>query len=109
MLKFIAFHLFSYDNYFNNDCYLACREYGVKNAIRRIKSLPDLQKQYCLKVDISNYLNSIDVNKLLPMPSFVQKDEDELFAFFQRLLQCEQVLENGELVAEKHGAVAGTK
>lgn len=107
-LKFIAFHLFQYDEYFNNNCYAFRREFGVKNAIRRIRSLPDLRRQYCLKADISNYFNSIDVDKLLARLSFVKEDDETLYRLFQRLLQRGQVFENGKLVEERHGAMAGT-
>lgn len=107
MLKFIAFHLFQYDEYFNNNCYAFRREFGVKNAIRRIRSLPDLREQYCLKADISNYFNSIDVDKLLVRLSFVREDDETLYRLFQRLLKRKQVIENGKLVEEAHGAMAG--
>lgn len=108
MFKFIAFHLYQYDGYFNNNCYAFRREFGVKNAIRRIRSLPDLRRQYCLKADISNYFNSIDVDKLLARLSFVKEDDETLYRLFQRLLTRGQVIEDGKLVEERHGAMAGT-
>lgn len=108
MLKFIAFHLYQYDEYFNNNCYAFRREFGVKNAIRRIRNLPDLRRQYCLKADISNYFNSIDVEKLLAGLSFVKEDDEILYGLFQRLLQRKKVFEDGKLVEERHGAMAGT-
>lgn len=108
MLKFIAFQLFQYDGYFYNNCYAFRREFGVKDAIRRIRSLPDLQEHYCLKVDISNYFNSIDVDRLLDRLSFVQREDEALYDLFERLLGRQQVMENGRLISESHGAMAGT-
>lgn len=107
MLKFIAFHLFCYDDYFYNNCYAFRRKFGVQNAIRRIRNLPDLEKQYCLKVDISNYFNSINVERLLKQLTFVRKDDEALYGLFKRILQREQVMENGKLIVESHGAMAG--
>ena len=108
MLKFIAFHLFYYDDYFNNNCYAFRRKFGVQNAIRRIRNLPDLEKQYCLKVDISNYFNSINVDRLLEKLTFVRREDEALYGIFKRILQREHVMENGRLVSEPHGAMAGT-
>lgn len=107
MLKFIAFQLFQYDGYFYNNCYAFRREFGVKDAIRRIRSLPDLQEHYCLKVDISDYFNSINVDRLLEQLSFVRKEDRALYDLFERLLGRQQVMENGKLVSENHGAMAG--
>lgn len=108
LLKFIAFHLFHYDYYFNNNCYAFRREYGVKDALLRIRSLPDLQEQFCLKVDITNYFNSIDVDRLLEKLLFVREVDETLYGLFERLLQRKQVMVNGRLVSENHGAMAGT-
>lgn len=107
LLKFIAFQLFQYDGYFYNNCYAFRRKFGVKDAIRRIRSMPGLQEHYCLKVDISNYFNSIDVDRLLDRLSFVQKEDETLYDLFERLLGRQQVMENGMLVSENHGAMAG--
>lgn len=107
-LKFIAFRLFCFDGYFCDNCYAFRREFGVRDAIRRIRSLPELGKMYCLKVDISNYFNSICVEKLLDKLSFVRETDEALYKLFERILSREQVIENGKMVAERHGAMAGT-
>lgn len=107
-LKFIAFQIFCFDSYFCDNCYAFRREFGVRDAIRRIRSLPELGKMYCLKVDISNYFNSICVEKLLDKLSFVREKDEALYKLFERILSREQVIENGKVVAERHGAMAGT-
>lgn len=107
LLKFIAFHLFQYDYHFDNNCYAFRREHGVKDALLRIRNLPDLQEQFCLKVDISNYFNSIDVERLLAQLSFVREEDEALYGLFERLLRRKQVMVNGRLVSENHGAMAG--
>lgn len=107
-LKFIAFRLFCYDSCFCDNCYAFRRKFGVKEAIRRIRSLPELGEMYCLKVDISNYFNSICVEKLLDKLSFVRETDEALYGLFERILSREQVIENGKVVKERHGAMAGT-
>ncbi len=107
-LKFIAFHLFRFDSFFCDNCYAFRREFGVWDAMRRIRSMPTLQDKYCLKVDISNYFNSIDIDILLDKLSFLKDYDMPLFLLFERILRENQVLENGKVVTEAHGAMAGT-
>lgn len=107
-LKFVAFQLFRYDGAFADNCYAFRRSLGVRDAIRRIRKEPDLQKKYCLKVDISNYFNSIDVEILLQKLSFIRETDLPLYQLFERILREERVCENGRFVKEAHGAMAGT-
>ena len=65
LLKLLTYLLFRYDHLFARNCYAFRRHYGVKDALRRIRHTKDIHKKYCLKVDISNYFNSIDLPLLL--------------------------------------------
>lgn len=107
-LKFIAFQLFCYDDFFADNCYAFRRNYSVRDAVCRLRRVPDLQNLYCLKVDISNYFNSIDVEILLSKLSFIRDTDLPLYQLFERILREERVYENGNLICEKHGAMAGT-
>ncbi len=107
-LKFIAFQLFRYDNFFCKNCYAFRRSYGVKQAILHLRGFPHLQNKYCLKVDISNYFNSIDVDILLQKLDFLQERDAFVYNLFERILKEDRVLENGYIIREKHGAMAGT-
>lgn len=106
-LKFAAFCLYSYDGHFNDNCYAFRRKFGVREAIRRIRQIPDLGGKYCLKADISDYFNSISVGKLLEKLVFVREEDPKLYALFERILGREEVWEDGRLAAERHGAMAG--
>lgn len=108
MLKFIAFHLFDFDSYFCDNCYAFRRQFGVKDAIRRIRQTRGLSDMYCLKVDISNYFNTIDVAILLEKLRFVEDADPTLYRLFTRILKEKHVLENDTIVTENHGAMAGT-
>ncbi len=107
-MKFIAFHLFRYDSCFASNCYAFRRSIGVNDAIRRIRRNRSLKNKYCLKVDISDYFNSIDVDILLEKLSFVQETDPLLYQLFVRILREERVLENNQIRIDKHGAMAGT-
>lgn len=112
LLKMIAYQLLSYDSMFEDNCYAFRRSYGVKNAIRRLRGVKELTKKYCLKVDITNYFNSINVPMLLKQMEFLQERDENLFFFFKRLLSQDQAIcaETGSevIVCEKRGAMAGT-
>ncbi len=107
-LKFIAFQLFDFDDYFCDNCYAFRRGFGVKDALRRIRQQAGIGGMYCLKVDISNYFNSICVEKLLEKLAFVREQDEKAYEVFERILSREQVWENGRLVQDRHGAMAGT-
>ena len=107
-LKFIAFHLFRYDSFFCNNCYAFRRSFGVMQAMHRIQHTPSLKNKYCLKVDISNYFNSIDVDILLDKLTFIEATDPCLYQLFTRILKEERVLENSQIITEQHGAMAGT-
>ncbi len=92
MLKFIAFSLYRYDSMFAHNCYAFRREYGVKDAILRIRRLPGIFHQYCLKVDIHDYFNSIHVGILLDKLSFLKKDDDKVYRLFERMLTADEAV-----------------
>lgn len=106
-LKFIAFQLFRYDEVFCSSCYAFRRGYGIRDAVRRIRSDARVGRSYCLKADISNYFNSIDVEQLLKKLSFMKENDSQLYRLFERILLESRVWQNGELVSENHGAMAG--
>ena len=108
LLKFIAFQLFRYDEFYSDNCYAFRRNYGAGDAIRRIRFAQGIGKKYCLKVDISNYFNSICVKKLLEQLSFVKENDEDLYWLFEHILLEERVTENGNIIRENHGAMAGT-
>lgn len=111
-LKMITYLLGRYDERFADNCYAFRRNYGVKDAVRRIRSLRNLDRKYCLKVDISNYFNSIDVSLLLDKLAFLQMEDRKLYDFLECLLTVDKALipeEGREIcIPEKRGAMAGT-
>lgn len=107
VLKFIAFNLYQFDYYFNYNCYAFRRHYGVKDAIIKFKGNEEYAKKYCFKVDISNYFNSIDIGILLKKLVFVREQDEELFRLFEKILREDRVYENGNIVSDSHGAMAG--
>ena len=108
LLKGIAFYLYIFDGEFSDNCYAFRRNYGVKDAIRRIKCIKGLGDKYCLKLDIHNYFNSIDVDILLEKLGFIKKSDEELYLFFEKLLMLDRAYVGNDIISEKRGAMAGT-
>lgn len=106
-LKFIAFQLSRYDSIFENNCYAFRRDFGVREAMRRIRDNRSINNNRCLKIDISNYFNSINVSALLAKLTFLKKDDPEIYDVFERILSNTIVLYNGCLTKDEHGAMAG--
>lgn len=111
LLKMISYLLFRYDGLFADNCYAFRRSYGVKDAIRRIRNTGGICQKYCLKVDISNYFNSIDVPKLLEKLVFLKEEDAKLYAFLEKLLLANQAIlqkeEENIIITENRGAMAG--
>ncbi|MDE7435393.1 MAG: reverse transcriptase/maturase family protein [Lachnospiraceae bacterium] len=106
-LKFIAWKLHRFDRYFSGNCYAFRQNYGVYQAIRRLRLDSRVPKCYCLKADISNYFNSIRVDLLLDKLTFVAEDDPLLYRIFARILLEDRVVEQGHVVTDLHGAMAG--
>lgn len=108
VLKAIAFSLYRYDDLFAANCYAFRRSYGVRDAVKRIRMTKGISGKYCLKVDIHDYFNSIEVPLLVNKLDFLREQDDKVFRLFERLLTEDKVLVKEEIVSEKRGAMAGT-
>ena len=106
ILKFITYHLSKYDYKMPDNCYSFRKVVGVKKAISTITKTPDIDNMYAYKVDIKNYFNSIDVDKLLILLNQVI-DDKEAYNFLKKLLTLDKTIIDGEVVNEKRGAMAG--
>lgn len=106
-LKFITYRLHYFDNLFFDNCYSFRRKYGVKNAMDRIKKTPHLEKKYCLKVDISNYFNSMDIDILLNKLEMFKSEDIYLYTVFSNILREDKVIFNEKIIEEQHGGMAG--
>lgn len=107
-LKFVAYQLARYDGLFSDNCYAFRRNVGVKEAMGRLLRDPRVERSWCLKVDISNYFNSIDVGLLLPKLEFLLEKDPQVYMLLRRMLNEERVLEDGREIRERHGVMAGT-
>jgi retron-type reverse transcriptase len=107
ILKFISYLLYEYDYFFMPNLYSFRKNSSVKNAIRNISNIKNIQNMYGYKVDIHNYFNSINEEILL---SNLKKDihDIKLFNLFESLLLNKNVEYYGKIIEEKKGVMAGT-
>ena len=97
-----------YDDLFAEGLYSFRPGRSAKDAVRRLICIPGMRQMHAYKVDISNYFNSVPVPRLLPMLKEALAEDPALYAFLQRLLSEEEVLDRGKLLKEQKGIMAGT-
>ena len=97
-----------YDYLFTSDLYSFRPGVSAKDAIAHITRSRDLHSLYSYKIDVSNYFNSIPVDRLCSILDSSICDDAELLAFMKALLYEEKVLYRGETVTESKGIMAGT-
>lgn len=109
VIKLMTFLLLrKYDDIFSPSLYSFRVNTGVGKAIGRILRAPGLKTSYTYKVDISNYFNSIPVEKMCEKLRVVMAGEPQLLKLFEGLLKDERVLDKGNVISEEKGVMAGT-
>ena len=62
-----------------------------------------VRESYCLKVDVSNYFNSIKVEKLLSKLVFLKEEDFFLYQLFEKMLLEERVRSGDRILLSKRG------
>ena len=108
VLKLLTYLLLrEYDHIFSDGLYSFRPGRNAQNAFRKISSIHDIDKMYSYKVDVSDYFNSIDTARLVPMLEKTIEDED-LLKFLTDLLCEKRVYFDGKIITEEKGIMAGT-
>ena len=109
VLKFMTFMLLrKYDHVFPDNLYSFRTGYGVRKAMERLLSDKKLNARYTYKVDISNYFNSINVPRMTAMLEEIMDDEPDILQLLESLLNDPYVIDNGSVISEEKGVMAGT-
>ena len=108
LLKFFAVRLHGYDDIFPNNLFSYRINRGVKRAVADILAVPDLSDRYVYKLDIHDYFNSVDVERIIPLAKDVLGDEQPRFlAFLCEFLRNPFVTEQGRRFEDRKGIMAG--
>ena len=109
LLKLFTYLLIrEYDGIFSDNLFSFRVDFGVKRAMAKILSTPGLNRKYTYKVDISNYFNSIDTARILEELKTLPGMEGQLFHMFELLLSDRRCIDNGTVIEEDKGVMAGT-
>ena len=94
VLKLLTWLLLrKYDGLFSDNLYSFRPGITAKDAVRRLRRTKDIGRMYSYKADISNYFNSVPVEKLLLMLSEALADDAALLSFLSGLLTEPRVLD----------------
>ncbi len=96
------------DGLFEDNLYSFRPGRTAKDAVRALRAVPGLGEMWAYKADVSNYFNSIPVEKLLPMLAEALGEDGRLYGFLSALLGEERALSGRETVREQKGIMAGT-
>ncbi len=108
VLKAMTFLLYRYDSQLAPNCYSFRRGLTAHDAIRHLVRTIGNRPMWAYKLDIHNYFNSITVPLLLPILSDVMADDPQLYRLFEQMLTDGRALDEGNIVYEQRGAMAGT-
>lgn len=107
LLKVLVWLMNKYDYLFCDNCYSFRKNHSIKNVCARLRSIPNLEKKYVLKVDVHNYFNSIPVERLVKKVKDAICDDSLLQTFIVNLLTQNKTYFEDKLIEEKRGAMAG--
>ena len=109
VLKLLTWLLLrKYDRLFSPNLYSFRPGRTAKDAVRALTRSPGIRDMWSYKTDISDYFNSIPVEKLLPQLTELFAGDPALLTFLRALLEEPAVLERGQPVTETKGIMAGT-
>lgn len=107
-LKLLTYLLLrEYDGVFSQNLYSFRASSGVAEAMRRVLGMKNIGEKYTYKVDISNYFNSIDAEKMLSVLRSVFSGDEQLYGFFERTLRDRRVRVGDSVTEEEKGVMAG--
>ena len=108
VLKLLSFLLERrYDDEFPANLYSFRLRRGVVRAFSDVLHTPGLGAKHTYKADISDYFNSIDVERMVALLRELLAGEDETFSLMKGLLEDPWVRDDAELVQERKGVMAG--
>lgn len=70
---------------------------GISQGVKKLIPVSVAGKWYCMKTDIHNYFNSMDVDFLLSKLQFIKEKDSLVYQLLERILREERVTEQGTL------------
>lgn len=109
ILKLLTYlTLRKYDHIYTNNLYSFRPGVCAKDAIMAICRTRDISKMYSYKIDVSDYFNSIPVDKMCAALDKTITDDEKLLSLMKTLLKEETVRDRDNIITEQKGIMAGT-
>ena len=111
VLKLLTYLLIrKYDTLFDDNLFSFRAGRSAQYAVNRILKVPGVFDKYTYKVDVSNYFNSVLVDRLIKELDHILEDDPKLLTFLKALLEEECVIDKstGREISEQKGIMAGT-
>lgn len=106
--KMMSYLLFEYDNLFADNLYSFRRNMGVKKAVTKLRSAENITQMYSFKIDVSDYFNSVNAGKLIPMLRVLLPEEKRLVDCIEKTLLNPYAMKDGKKIEIQKGIMAGT-
>ena len=107
VLKLLTWLMYKYDPFLSKFCFSFRRNLTAKDAIFSTLQIPDLNERYVLKMDISNYFNSMSTDVMVDVLEKIITDDKPLLNFLCDLLSVNKAIDNGNVIEENRGSMAG--
>ena len=107
VLKHLAFLLHKYDYLFCDNLYSFRQNTCVKDATSFLVKRTAKRELYSYKVDIHDYFNSVDADKMVLLLRERIQDDDRLIDFLEGILKEPYAKHKGEIITVKKGIMAG--
>ena len=109
LLKLLTYlTLRRYDHIYSGNLYSFRPGVCAKDAIMTICRTKNIRSMYSYKIDVSDYFNSIPVDKICTALEKAITDDDKLLSFMKKLLSEERVISGNAEIREQKGIMAGT-
>lgn len=109
LLKLLTYlTLRKYDHIYTSSLYSFRPGVCAKDAIMAIFHTKNIRNMYSYKIDVSDYFNSIPVDKMCDALDKTVTDDDKLLSFMKALLQEERVRSGEDIITGQKGIMAGT-
>ena len=111
VLKLLTHLLYKYDYKICGNCYSFRRNTTAKDAVDAVSRIKNLEQKFVLKIDVSNYFNSIPSSQLTDAIAVTIDDDPQLRDFLIGLIKEDAAYLYGggtrTLIRENRGAMAG--
>lgn len=108
VLKMLAFLMHDKDRIFADNLFSFRHDQGVRKAIASLVNRNGISEYYSYKLDIHDYFNSVEVERILWRLRKVFKDEEPTYKLIEEILLNPYVIsEEGIAIEERKGIMAG--